>query len=263
MKKLLVFNIVLFFGINNANAQKDKDEKYGIYYTYSGSTYIAKITGETDEDVELTTNDGNSFSLNKFNVRAHIPGEELLIHRKGKYHRTKGFFFNWTLGVGAAGDEDGEQSSSSNGLSVGYYLNKRIALGAGASSDVHNGEINGVNVDNSLIPITAFGRYYLSHNTNRLFAYGAAGYGIAFEDSGREGDETGGFIGRIGLGLHFGSIKKSKFLLKVGYQFQQAGGTELSGGPLGNEIITDYDIRYQRFMIGFSVDFASRKAGYK
>lgn len=263
MKKLLVLIFVLIFGVNNINAQKDKDEKYGIYYTYSGSTYVANITDVTDDDIELTTNDGNTILLNKFNVRAHYPADEVTIHRKGKFHKTKGYFINWTLAVGAGGDEDGDDASSSNGVSFGYYLNKRFAVGAGVALDSHTGTLNGVIVDNSLVPVTAFGRWYLTHNTNRLFAYGAAGYGIAFEDNSRDSDETGGFTGKVGLGLHFGSIKKSKFLLKAGYQFQQAGGKQFSLDPFGNEISTTFDIRYQRFMLGFCVDFTSRKSGYK
>lgn len=255
----LLLALGLFLAVNTLKGQKT-DETNGIFYTYSGSKFIGKIDKETDQSIFLDLNDGNTVEVNIHNIRSYLSPSEVIIYKKGKYHLTRGLLVNWTLAGGLTGEEN--TASSHNNLALGYHLNKFWTLGGGIGVDFNEGVFNGLNIDTQVIPVFVYGRYYLTQSRNRLFLYGKCGFASGIDDN-LEGDSNGGFIAHTGIGLHFSSIGKTKFLLKLGTHVQHASGTQIDLDPFGNEIESKYDVVFRRLMIGFSLDFTTRRKDYQ
>ena len=259
MKKSLFLFTIFIVSSFFVQAQ-NRNQGYGIYYTYSGSKYIGKIDNRTDQSIFLSLNDGNRVEVNIHNLRSYLPPEEVMIYKKGKYHLTRGFFVNWTLGGGLSGGEN--SAASHNGFRAGYHVNKFWSLGGGFGIDFNEGVFNGVNIDTQVAPIFVYGRYYLTHSRNRFFLYSKLGYAAGIDDN-LQGEADGGLMVHGGLGVHFSSIGKTKFLLKLGAHSQHASGTQIDLDPFGNEIQSKYEVVFRRLMIGFSFDFTTRKKDYQ
>ncbi|MCB0557756.1 MAG: hypothetical protein H6573_16775 [Lewinellaceae bacterium] len=101
---------------------------------------------------------------------------------------------------------------------TGYQLHRVFGLGFGFGVDTYsfdNGE--------TLYPVFAEARGYLSQKRVSPYYSGSLGYGFAFRNSDEFINKAnGGLFYRAALGLRLGADKDTNVLADIGYQYQQA-----------------------------------------
>lgn len=252
MKKLLWLGLILFLSTGVSQAQSPIDEPFSILYLKDGSVYIGEIQDKNANPINLRLSTGNNIEIDRFFIRKYLFADDVLLYDNGKYHVTRGPFFNFSFGINAALSD--EKVSNHMSFMYGYNFNKKFAVAAGLAFEFNEAILGGFFIDTQFLPIFAYGRYYLSDNRRRPFVYSRIGYGMADNNNGFT-DHGGGFQFQSGFGFHFASKKRTHFLLKLGYHLQNTQGSESFIDQFGNEIRTDYDLLIKRWILTFSWDF--------
>ena len=131
---------------------------------------------------------------------------------------------------------------------TGYQFHRMLGLGLGFGVDTYsfdNGE--------TLYPVFAEARGYLSKRRIAPYYSGSLGYGFAFKNSDeRINKADGGLFFRTALGLRLGADKDANVLMDVGYQFQEAFFERRTG--VQNEI-EEKRLEFNRIVIRIGLIF--------
>lgn len=261
-KIVLSISFLLSILVFDLSAQQNNS----IFYLHNGSVYIGEVLNDRGESLNVRLIDGNEINFSRYRVKRYLDSKDIVLHRDGKYHVTRGFFFQPGLATnfeGFAPVEEESRISSHTSFLFGYYLNPRFAIGAGIGFEFNQAVVSGFEFDTQVSSQYIYGRYYINNKKRRPFIYSRVGYGTRNDESNfGSNNPNGGINFQAGGGMHFSSRKKSKFVLTLGYHMQKTDGTERFIDDFGSEIIADYDIMIQRLILTFGMEFNKRKKGY-
>lgn len=239
---------------------------FSILHLKNGGVYIGEILNDRSQNVEMRLSDGNEISFPKGNVKRHLQSHRIKVYPDGKYNVIQGYFFQFGSGSNAQGifqDAESTRISSHLPFIFGTYLNPRWGIGGGFGFEFNEAEVSGFEFDTQVFSNFIYGRYYLTENKRRPFAYARVGYGFRGDDSEFDAGNNGGFNFQAGGGFHFTSRRKGKFVLTLGYHLQETDGTERFIDQFGGEIIADYDILIRRMVLTFAAEMNKIPKGYR
>lgn len=252
MKILLyIFHSILLLILfsNDALSQKNKDGR-DLIFLKDGSIYIGQTLEETKDyyDFVLTTNDTiqvlKALALNR---------ENYMYYSKFKYHKTRGFF--WSVSLALNADFNADRPASHLEILLGHRFNKRWSMAGGTGFEFNRTEIAGFQIDTQFSSYFLYNRFYFNDHKKRFFAFNRIGFATAAETEEFVAEHTGGFMMQNGIGIHFASRKKMKFVLSLCHYMQETEGQESFIDDFGNEISTEFDIWIHRSMIKFGIEF--------
>lgn len=131
---------------------------------------------------------------------------------------------------------------------TGYQFHRLLGIGLGLGVDTYsfdNGE--------TLHPVFAEARGYLSRKSVSPYYSGSAGYGFAFKSSDELINKAeGGMFFRGAMGLRLGADKDTNVLADIGYQYQEAFFERRT--PFLNEIEEKW-LRFHRIVVRVGLIF--------
>ena len=220
-----------------------------------GSIVNGYIIEENDTQLTFTyLND--TISIDKILIKEIKNTRTSLVYDKGKYHNPKGFFASFSIGGGLIPNDDTFTNQAS--LLVGYRFNKKWSTGIGLGYEINRTRVEGINFFTNYPSLFVHNRYYLNDNKTRIFLFNRTGYGFGAgktdQLTGQTARRNGGFNFTNGVGAHFVSRKKLKFILSIGHYLQEATGSQF--GVVGNQFSTiPYDFLISRPVIKFGLEF--------
>lgn len=206
-----------------------------------GSLYVGEVIKDEYCCMTIVILTGDTLKIERHLIRESRGDDRFILHKKGKYHYKQGdIFYGGSLGLW--GDADESTGSTMMQFLYGKRFSERWSLAAGFGFEFHSLELAGFPIDTQFGSVFAYGRYYITNSTNRIFAYGRLGMGFAGEESEFASEHTSGFQTQTGLGIHFASRKTNRFTLSFGWHTQKTSGQESFLDDFGNEIRTDFDV---------------------
>ena len=250
MPKYYLLFLLSFLSIPTVFSQLTPEKNSIIYYK-DGSVFIGEILEDHAFSIKMAITTGDTLHITKKNIRKIFqPSRNVLMHTKGKMHYTSGIFVSTTLGGGLSADPSFDWD-----LVVGRRLNEKWSVGVGAAVSFNSvWNFRGIFLDNHFIPIFAYGRYYLTKKSARLFAFSRLGYGVR-SDIALGDDHTGGVHIQPGIGVHFASRKSARFIITLSQMLQHTRGSRVDFDFLSNPINVDYNFFYNRTMLKIGVEF--------
>lgn len=248
--RIYAFLLLTFCSLPTLVAQLTPDDRAIIYYE-DGSIFIGPIIAEDANFLTLVAITNDTIHINKgFIKKAFRTDKNILLHPGGKMHYTLGQFVSTSMGWGLS-----DNPSFDWDIILGRRLDKKWSVGLGASLSFNSvWNFRGISMDNHFVPVFAYGRYYLTHNKARLFAFSRLGYG--FRSSWFQfGDHTGGLHFQPGIGVHFASRKRVRFIITLSQMLQHTKGNRVDFDFLSNPINIDYNFFYNRTMLKVGMEF--------
>jgi len=240
LKRVLIVTCLLLLHIlPNIQGQNHDIETRDAVILKDGSVYKGQIIEETTDYMYMVILEGQTIDIPQRKIKKVLSGDNYIFHSEGRYHYKKGFF--WNIELGANLDEEGTSEHSS--LLLGYRFDKRWSAGLGFGTELHSSNISGFEVETLFTSYFLYSRYYLLDNRRRPFLFGRVGYG-AGPSEGEDvntGRHSGGFQYQGGVGIHFASRKRARFILSVGYHSQYTSGEQFYLDDFGSEIRVQYD----------------------
>jgi len=260
MKRNLLFVNGLLFSIlflaPSLSFAQFTDDIDLILYCKDGSIYNGLLLEETDDYYKIEILENHPIVVSKDLVREAKRRDNYLYYRKGRIHKTQGFFFgsHYGFNIPTSIDPDADNYSRQCQILFGYQLNSKFSLGLSVGLAVSDIIVTGIWATKGFLTPSVYGRYYLGDGGIRPFAYSEMGYGfgVAIDDLMPQN----GFTTQNGLGIHLASRKRTKFVFSVGHYLQRAKGSELFFDTFNNEVRVDYKQWINRpiFKIGFGVN---------
>jgi len=249
------FAVVLLFIANTHLVQAQRDEGVPIedvVYLKDGSVYKGIIVDEDGSFIYMDVLEGNRIDIAKWRIRKKLSNDNYLFHSGGKFHYTKGFFGGFSIGFSVAEENVSEHVS----LLLGYRLNKRFSVAVGLGNELSTSNLSGFDVETSFSSYYLYGRYYPTDFKRRPFVYARAGYGSGPDEESESGRHGGGVQAQAGVGIHFASRRRSRFILSLGYHVQNTSGQQFFLDTFGNEVLVNYDdIWVNNFVLKFGIEF--------
>ncbi len=244
MKKLVIIFFVWAVGLT-AQAQEDKSKDIYIIELKGGSVIEAEVNDWVIGDyIDIKTRFKDSLILPVSElvkvVQKSTMRSRYLYQETGYYATAKAQFIS---------GNDGARARHVNGVGVSFSAGKKwsryLNLGVGVGYDRFIWE-SGENLVPIFVEYTAF---LIPRNTS-LFANVQTGYSLAFEDAEYlQIDAKGGFMLYPSLGLRLGT-GETKFLLDVGYKFQNA---EFTYRDAWSPTTREQRLTYKRLTIRFGI----------
>ena len=256
MDKLI---LILFFAISALNISSQENPDLVLAKFKNGLFYVGDKIGEEDNIISLKINTLDTIHIDKNQISRYYDVNSALIYPNGKYLQTQGSFWDVSFGFNALGIFDSVDQRVSTHLEViyGKRINENLNLGIGAGFEFNEAKVAGFQFDTQFLSLSAYGRYYLTNSTRRLFLFSRIGIGFPSEENenGINVEHAGGFNSLNGLGIHFASRKRSTFHISLGYYTQKTHGKEFFLDNIGNEIQTNFNIIIKRLMFKFGWEF--------
>jgi len=223
-----------------------------------GSVYRGKFIKEDKTTLQIVNSNKDTIHLFRFTVKKVYKSGDYLIHSNGKMHDTNGFFWGINIGFNADNAFTADELRSEHlEIMFGWRFNKRWTVANGIGSEFNTSQIGGFIVESTFASLFLYGRYYFTDNRQRLFAFSRLGIGstIASDESQSNNNNTGGFQFQGGVGVHFSSRRKARFIISLGYYLQNTNGTQFFLDDFGNEVKIEYNILITRPIIKVGIEF--------
>ena len=245
---LLRFTCCLFFLIITLQAAAQIRDK-SIFHYQDGSVFIGNILEENSKKAKLRITTGDTISLAKALVRKSY--RDLLYYPNGKFHFTKGLFFNYSTSSG------GNNSGLSFQLEaiLGKHHNENLDYGIGLT--FHTNELQLSNTawtnHNFLTPIL-YGRYYPWSKKTRPFVSLALGYSHPLQSWWQQSEISGGIYIQPSIGVKFASKKLRRYYVSIGQSMQHTKGILNRNDLLGNPVEYNYKLWLNRLVFKVGVE---------
>ncbi len=221
-----------------------------------GSVYRGKLIKEDDKVLQIVNSTKDTIHVLRSRVKKVYRSGDYLIHSNGKMHDTNGFFWGINIGFNAANLFNADDLRSEHlELLFGWRFNKRWTIGNGFGSEFNTSEVGGFIVESTFASLFLYGRYYITDNRQRLFAYSRIGIGTIPAEEEEINTNVGGIQWQGGLGVHFASRKRGRFIISLGYYLQKTNGIQFYLDDFGNEVKIDYDLLITRPIIKLGIEF--------
>lgn len=253
ISKLLLIIAFIFIQLIQVDAQVKLKT---MIVMHDRSTYVGEVIEHDDETITMLLDSGATISIPRHQIRDVKAATDKLVHKNGKFHYAKGYFFSISIGFNPfkeSGENIGPTEHSE--LLFGWRFNKDISVAVGVGSELTSSSVGGFGVETLFSSYFLYGRYYLADWRQRPYAYGRIGYGAGPSQNFESGRHTGGMQAQIGGGFHFASRKKSKFNMSLGYHLQKTNGNQLYLDVLGNEVDVAYNLLIQELVFKLTFEF--------
>jgi len=254
IKLLFSFSLTLFLFNSSILAQQEENS---IFYLKNGSIYIGKVLNDETDSIQVRLIDGNDIQISEFAVKRYLAAKDIKVFPDGRYNPIRGFFFHTGLGFNgeSLGKDEDERISSHVPYLFGWHFNSRWSAASGLGFEFNEARISGFRVTTQVTSLFLYGRYNLTEQKRRPFLYARVGSGFASEQGEDVNEDQGGF--------QFASRKKSRWVLSLGYHFQQVSGQQRFLDFAGGEVIVDYDLSIRRIILSVGVEFNRRPKRYR
>ncbi len=249
-KRFIALSIVLFivtiFSLPCFGQYKGLQQGQAMVYYMDGSVFIGNIIEKNEFELILLVSTGDTLHLKPVFVKRVFDTNEVLIFRRGKYHRTDGFFGVIDFGVAPSPVVEGS-------LLLGKRIYEKYAVGAGAALSTTTLRLNGEWMWHDFHTYFVYGRYYLNHKQRRLFADARLGYGFP-RNGGWNDPHSGGIHFQPGITLLFASRNNFRFFAGISQYMQYTSGEFFSWDPFIDYEGT-YSLFYNRTIIKIGFQF--------
>jgi len=255
MKATILSLFVLCLSIGQTLAQVKMPPETMIFYK-DGSIFIGDIVEETTREITMVISTLDTVTLNKhFIRRIKKAPQNIIVHKNGKYHYTKGVFASFDMGYGLA-----ENYTFQADLTMGLRLNEKYSVGVGMGLHEYDSFFGVDNflrswTRNTFTPVYAYGRYYPWKARWRPFADVKLGYGVPLQSWWANGNRQGGPLLQPGIGVHFSSRKNFRLKISLSQTIQRAVGTSFGQDSFNNEVRYDYRLWHNRTMLKLGWEF--------
>lgn len=248
--KELCFIVLIFLGSNFLWAQETPINRHVISYD-DGSLFIGNIVKSNQEETVVVVETGDSIHLdNKRIRRLKVIKDNVVLKQRGKYFYKKGIFASFNMGSSFTEDGSGQID-----LLIGYRLDERTAFGLGTGLHLNTKNTNSLWIQNDFTAVYAYGRRYFGGGNVAPFIFGNFGYGFPIHGEFFD-NHSGGVYAQPGVGLHFASRKKIRFITSLSGYIQHTKGSQNNRDFVFNTPIeVDYSIWYSRLMLKVGIEF--------
>jgi len=141
-------------------------------------------------------------------------------------------------------------------LIVGYRLDDRLSIGLGTGAHFNNRSTGSFFSENDFIPVYAYIRRYQGTHNWGPFLFTKIGYGFPMGRNFVMDDFSGGFFAQPGIGLHFASRGRYRFIMSLSNYVQYTKGSQRNRDfVFNNPIDIKYKVWYNRLMFKVGVEF--------
>lgn len=219
----IIFYCILFTSFLYSNCFGQRTSKKESYvYLYDGSVYVGEILSEDLFEVSLKTKALKIVTLNKAFVKKIHSGKDVILTKKGKYHKKNKNFstLDWMSGSNASGD-----GVTSLNFLTGKRLTPRLELGLGFGFMSASTSTNDFWRSQQFFNLHAHGKKYFNDNTVRPYVDARIGYSAGLGGTWR-GTYKGGLYVNPGVGIQLANRKKLKWSFRLSQVIQQTSGTD-------------------------------------
>ena len=221
-----------------------------------GSIYRGKLIKEDNTILQIVDSTKDTIHVSRSRVKKVYRSGDYLIHPNGKMHDTNGFFWGINVGFNAANVFNPDDLRSEHlEIMFGWRFNKKWTVANGFGSEFNTSQVGGFIVESTFASLFLYGRYYITDNRQRIFAYSRIGIGTIPTEEDDINNNIGGFQWQGGGGVHFASRRRARFIISLGYYLQKANGTQFFLDDFGNEVKIDYDILISRPVLKLGIEF--------
>lgn len=245
---LLRFMCCLFLLMTTLQATAQIRDK-SIFHYQDGSVFIGTILEENSKKAKLRITTSDTISIAKALVKKSY--RHLLYYPNGKFHFTKGFFFNYSI---ALGGNNGGVSSQLEAI-LGKHHNENLDYGIGLSFQAYEAQIsNRAWVVHQFFTPMLYGRYYPFSKKVRPFVSLAVGYSFPVISGFQRNETFGGLYAQPSIGLKFASKKLRRYYVSLGQSIQQTKGALNNTDFLGNPVEYNYKLWLNRMVFKVGVE---------
>ncbi len=222
-----------------------------IFHYQDGSVFIGNILEENSKRTKLRITTGDTISIAKVLVKKSY--RDLLYYPNGKFHFTKGLFFNYAVGLGG---NNGGVSFQIEAI-LGKHHNEKLDYGIGLifhTSETRLVRNGGAWVAHDFLSPVLYTRYYPWSKKVRPFASLALGYSLPLQVGWQRNEGSGGLYMQPSIGLKFASKKLRRYYVSIGQFSQRTKGILNNNDFLGNPVEYNYKLWLNRFVFKVGVE---------
>ena len=226
-------------------------------YEKEGEPIWAIVTKDKDNILHYLNRDGEKKSISYDQIQKIKEEGVVVPANKGKYFYNRGMYFTLfgTIQTGGA------FTASAQGI-IGYRVNERLSLGAGAGIDSYSDEFN-VLAENFFTESTFqfaslffYGRYNLFSKGPRIYAFSRIGQGWGVDGTAFEEVFSNGFNIHGGVGVLLGSSSGVRINLEFGVAQQKVSGSYTVRDRVSNrDVLAIFDSTLIRPLLKIGVQF--------
>ena len=228
-----------------------------VIYLHDGSVVRGKIVEDNDFFIRTVVQTGDTLTIGYKYIDQSKESKKSTFHvasPRPKTFRTEGSFFLVTIG---ASDGQGIHSSLNSSLTVGKRLSGRLNLGGGVGYDINEFTIGYNYLRGHFFHIHGFARYYLNKSKTRWYLSNQLGYSFAQSHQQYQvfdHDIEGGIFLSGGVGVHFSSRQKFRFIVEPFVLYQQSSGY-IAFDSFNDVVETNYRKQFLNFGIRVGIEF--------
>lgn len=194
--------------------------------TEDGSMFLGQYIDETDQDISIKLLTDDIITINKEKVKnARTPFNSIVLN-KGRYHRTKGLYLHYNLGLNLGQNAGGFMGD----IGLGYRLNRSFELQTGigfVGTAINHPFRNFSSEYRTFFPIYVGGSFNITHGSCRVFTFARAGYsnvvnpdGLGFNWNGDTFEVSGGAYFEPGIGISFAGKRAGRTQISISQMYQ-------------------------------------------
>lgn len=216
-----------------------------------GSIFQGKVIKEDLSFITMKVTTGDTLQIRKIFVKKRWEtSEEVVLRDRGKFHYKHGYFASFSLGQSLTRDPTTQLN-----LLFGQRLNERYSVGVGTGLHFNSNVFNSVWRNNDFIPVYLYGRRYVNHTNSGAFVSANIGYGFPNRNSFDFEDYGGGFYAEPGVGLHFASRSKIRYIISFSQYIQHTKGEDEFTDAFANPFRLEYSTWFFRPVLKFGIEF--------
>lgn len=224
---------------------------HSIFYYHDGSIFIGKVLKESSQKTSLRLTTTDTISIHNDLVKRNH--RNILFFPNGKFHFTKGLFYNTSFG-GGGGAGGGITYVS---MILGKHHDEHLDYGLGLS--FHDNSViltNGLNawVNSQFLTPILYARYYPWSKKVRPFASFGLGYSLPVNQWPQRQNFTSGFYFEPSIGIKFASRTHGRYFIAIGQSIQRTKGALVNTDIFGNPVETNFKLWLNRTVFKVGVE---------
>jgi len=211
--------------------------------TEDGSMFLGEYLDETENDISIKLLTDDVITINKDQIKKARSPLNSIVLNKGRFHRTKGLYLHYNLGINLGQNSGGFMGD----IGLGYRLNHKFEIQTGigfVGTAINHPFTLWSSEYRTFFPLYVGGQYNITHGSCRLFAFGRAGYsnvvnpnGLGFNWNGDTFEVSGGNYFEPGIGVAFAGKRAGRTQISLSQMFQYSN-IEFSSVDQYNNLIS-------------------------
>ncbi len=254
MIDILKIGLWLIFCSFHLTLVAQKTSHQAIFYMKDGSVFIGNVLNKGQYPAKMVLQTLDTISVNRKLIKKQFwVQDDILLHSRGKYHYKNGYFaaFNLTQSLGI------DNENTNIDLLFGTRLNEKYSLGGMFGYHYYFTTFPGFWADQYFLSVGPYGRYYVGKTKARLFLDMGLGYSFPAEQDNLlfNDQHTGGPFFQPGLGFHFASRSKIRWVLGLVQRFQYVEGQSNRFDFFNNPVNYDYRAWINSLSLKIGIEF--------